>query len=742
MLTCFRSIAPPPSVPQIFVGRDAELSQILGMIFANIESHPARIAILGPGGYGKTALANAVLTHDRIQEYYGDARYFIPCESASSAGALRVKLGKVLGISECPADTLWSYIYATLSLKQSILCFDNFESAWDQPEDIKQSIEELLSKITEHHGVTVLITLRGTERPAKTKWTQPFLEPLKTLDCDAAKEVWEQIAEHYDMFSKKLLEAVNYVPLAVNLLAHLAQVTPSKLLWKEWNLKHIKLIKTGHMHRLSDLEYSIQLSIDSERMRANPSARALLGVLSMLPDGIHIEHMENFMKILTNIDVLPCLRVLQQCSLISLLEERYQTHSIVHQFCINQGLILLKHKAALENHYLTLASFDGQKASSQSYAEMRLEVHNTKSILSDILNSKYSNQTRLINATVAFSQFCISIGDFDTTLLSQAIQFIKNNNGAISLSIRCLQAWGELYYFAADIKKAKDKLQEAENLCLTHNSDYDLYGSIVTILGQISMSQHKLDKAAELFQKALDLHKIAKDTLGQGNDCERLGVIFVLQNKLNNAKASFQEAFKYYKASNSKLGQGNVYLGLGEISLSQSKLKEAEDLFQKALKLHKIANNDLSQGYDYKGLGDVYLRQNKLDAAEESFQKALELHKLVKVAVDQGNDYRGLGDVYLQQNKLKEAESSYKSALELYKNAKNVPSQGNALNRLGHIYLKRSQLKEAKGMFEKALKIHEQVGAKGWEKEDREYIDQISSQLKKDVKSRNIYSVH
>jgi tetratricopeptide (TPR) repeat protein len=120
----------------------------------------------------------------------------------------------------------------------------------------------------------------------------------------------------------------------------------------------------------------------------------------------------------------------------------------------------------------------------------------------------------------------------------------------------------------------------------------------------------------------------------------------------------------------------------------------------------------------------------------------LKLHKIANNNLSQGYDYKGLGGVYLQQNRLKEAESSYKSALELYKNAKNVPSQGNALNRLGHIYLKRSQLKEAKGMFEKALKIHEQVGAKGWEKEDREYIDQISSQLKKDVKSRNISSVH
>jgi NB-ARC domain len=237
MLMSSRSIAPPPTVPQTFVGRDAELAHVIGMIFDNIQSHPARIAILGPGGFGKTTLANAVLTHDDIMKYYGDARYFVPCESVSSSGALLIKLGKVLGhgVQESQADTLWPHIYATLCSKESILCFDNFESIWDQPDDVKQSAEELLSRITELCCVTVLITMRGTERPAKTKWTQPFLEPLRTLDHDAAKKVWEQITGYYDIFSEKLLEAVENVPLAVDLLAHLAQGQRalSKLLWDE-----------------------------------------------------------------------------------------------------------------------------------------------------------------------------------------------------------------------------------------------------------------------------------------------------------------------------------------------------------------------------------------------------------------------------------------------------------------------------------------------------------------------------
>ena len=88
------------------------------------------------------------------------------------------------------------------------------------------------------------------------------------------------------------------------------------------------------MHRLSNLEYSIQLSIDCQRMTANPSAKSLLGVLSMLPDGLHIKQLKQFQGMLFDVDITLCLQTLQQCSLIKFTEERYQLHPIVQHVCM------------------------------------------------------------------------------------------------------------------------------------------------------------------------------------------------------------------------------------------------------------------------------------------------------------------------------------------------------------------------------------------------------------------------
>ena len=312
-----------PSAPQIFFGRDAELAQIVDMITANIGSRPARIAILGLGGYGKTTLARAVLTIKQIEDHFGSARYFVPCESITSSEALLTELGMSLGVLEGDTDALWSRICATLTFKDSIICFDNFESPWDQHAEIKQSVEEVLSRVTALPCVTVLITMRGAERPAQTQWTQPFLKPLETLGPDSAKEIWQAIAGNYDQFSEKLIEAVDYVPLAIDLLSHISQVTPSELLWEEWNSKQMRAIQKGQENRLLNLEYSIQLSLNSGRMRANPSSRNLLGVLSMLPDGLHIKQLSNFRAMFVDIDVISCLQTLLQCGLIMLIKERY-----------------------------------------------------------------------------------------------------------------------------------------------------------------------------------------------------------------------------------------------------------------------------------------------------------------------------------------------------------------------------------------------------------------------------------
>ena len=722
-------LAQGPTTPQIFFGRDAELAQIVQMITTNIGSRPARIAILGPGGYGKTTLAHAVLTVDVIREHFGGARYFVPCESVTSSGALLTELGKSLGVVSSGSDALWSRVLATLTSTESIICFDNFESPWDQPAETKHTVEELLSRVTELHRVTVLITMRGAERPAQTQWTQPFLKPLETLDHDAAKEIWQAIAGNYDSFSEKLIEAVDYVPLAINLLSHLSQVMPPALLWKEWNTKQTKANQKGQEHRLSNLEYSIQLSINCGRMKANLSAKNLLGVLSIPPDGLHLKHLDKFDDILVGLDITSCLQTLLQCSLIKLNEERYQPHPIVQHYCLNQGMLLSKHKAAIDKLYISFALYDHMAVSSKEYGEMVLEVNNTRATILSLLDSNYKDESTLVDASIKFALFCINIGDHSDKVISQTVEFVQKNSGSKLLLIQSLHQLGSVYFYGANFEKAKEKLQEAEKLCLNDPHAYSqLYGSISVYIGDIYVLEDALDDAEDCYQKALRIWKDQNDIYMQGVLYEKLGNLYRRLWRLDEAVTLYQSAIQCHEGTNEPIAQGRNYHGLGVVYLEQNELIKAEDALQMALRFHETTNSILDLGNDYDTLGRIYLELKRVEDATITCKKALEHHKLANDTLGQGNDHHLLGEVHIFEGKANEAEISFKRALELHKMANNGLCQGSDCSFLGKIYMQRGQLHDAKAMFEKAIYFKKKAGLSA--KYEVECMNYVITQMK------------
>ena len=671
-----------------------------------------------------------MLTVDSIREHFGSARHFVPCESITSSGALLNELGKTLGVVKGGPDTLWSPIQAELSSKDTIICFDNFESPWDQPVEIKHSVEELLSRVTELHCVTVLITMRGEERPARTQWTQPFLKQLDTLDHDAAKDIWQAIAGNYDEFSEKLIEAVDYVPLAVDLLSHLSQVTASELLWEEWNSKQTKAIQMGQGHRLSNLEYSIQLSVDSGRMRANVSAKNLLGVLSTLPDGLHKKQLKKFKGILVDLDVISCLQTLLQCSLIKLSNERYQPHPLVCHFCFTQDMLLPKHKAIIANVYITLALSDYRKASSEAYGEMVLEVNNTKATLLSLLNSSYEDELTLFDASITFTEFCTSTGDHSDRVISQVVESAQRNGGAMAFLIKSLYQWGRLYYHAHNIERAQEKMQEAEKLCLLcSNVDNGLYGSIFEGLGDIYVQQDALDDAKAHYQKGLELFKDRNYLFQQGRLLSKLGKLYWRLGKLDQATMLYQSSIQSLQDYGS-VTQGNNYQGLGWIYLSQNRLIEAEAAVQEALKHHKTVNSFYGQGNDYQLLEDIYSVLKRPEDAIYACQKALGYHKVANDNLGQGNDHLSLGRIYISQGKMDEAENSLQKASECHIVAQDGLGQGNDFQWLGYLYMKKGQLDDARDMFEKAMVLHRKTQAHAGEILDAEYLNAVLTKMK------------
>jgi tetratricopeptide (TPR) repeat protein len=428
-------------------------------------------------------------------------------------------------------------------------------------------------------------------------------------------------------------------------------------------------------------------------------------------------------------DILLSLQVLQQCSLIRVIGERYQTHPIIRSFCNHHNFVSRKHRDLLINFYIKLAScpYDAQPG---RHAEMVVEVNNTKSILFHLLQSNYKDDAKLVNAILEFRKFHSNIGDHSDKLMSQAVQFLQKKDNAIPLLIRCLHSWGKLLYCSSNFISARNKFQEAEKLCsasLENNSSF--HADIFCELGQLHILLDALKDAEALYQKALAIHKIANDIIGQGSDYCGLGQIYYRLGKLHEAESLFSKALELHTNANDVLWQGNDNNQLGKIYLRQCEPDKAKTSYFQALDLHKIANDNLGQGHDYNGLGDAYLMLHKPNEAETSFYKALDFHKLANSVLDQGHDYYGLGKVYLSLGRLEKAESSFYKALDLHKVTNSVLGQGNDLLELGKLYVKMSKLKDAKRMFEEALIMHKQAQAPVGQENDEYYLNKVLPKL-------------
>ncbi|KAJ7205435.1 P-loop containing nucleoside triphosphate hydrolase protein [Mycena pura] len=263
----YSSAAILPPAPAIFFGRDKEVDRVVDLI---VNDEPASVAIVGTGGIGKTSIALASIHHSKVQEHFQTQQFFLSCEATSTSDSLVQALLKLFGLSvdanssTSPSDTLTILKHLGID---------------------KDQVELLLVKIVAVRHLTLVITSRDSDHPRGIKWSE--LKPIQPLAIEAAIETWDAISHSHDDFSILLIQAVECIPLAVTLLAQLAQADSSKALWASWKSESTKFIRSdGSESRLNSLDLSIQLSIQSPRLCACSGAIDFFGVLCMLPQGM------------------------------------------------------------------------------------------------------------------------------------------------------------------------------------------------------------------------------------------------------------------------------------------------------------------------------------------------------------------------------------------------------------------------------------------------------------------------
>ncbi|KAJ7105826.1 hypothetical protein C8R44DRAFT_745484 [Mycena epipterygia] len=213
-----RSLSMLPASPKIFYGREEEVKHLVNTIMrADPITGAARIAICGAEGVGKTAVALAAAHSPEVSQLFGQQRYFVECDGATDAKQLVCAIALALGLESTGKKPVIRQLTALggggetktvegeekkegegeekeKEKKPVLLVLDALDRAW-KPHENRSAVEDFLSLLADLQHVTLIVTVRGGERPRQVRWTRPFLPTLSPLAPPSARLAFLDISD-------------------------------------------------------------------------------------------------------------------------------------------------------------------------------------------------------------------------------------------------------------------------------------------------------------------------------------------------------------------------------------------------------------------------------------------------------------------------------------------------------------------------------------------------------------------
>ncbi len=232
--------------PPLCFGREEEIRELTGAL--GLEA-PQPIPVLGPPGIGKTTVLLTTLHARKLAERFGNRRFYLDCAENPEREELSSVLAQRLGLGED--------VSGELEDSPALLVLDHAEKSWDAD---PQGFEDLLRRLDEVEGLSLVVSLRGEERPVGPGWRDAFR--IGPVELAATRDSFLAIAgERFrpDPDLDALLEAVDRLPLAVELLARLAEGEDGLGdLLRRWHETRESLLRRGE--RPSKVEVCRELS--------------------------------------------------------------------------------------------------------------------------------------------------------------------------------------------------------------------------------------------------------------------------------------------------------------------------------------------------------------------------------------------------------------------------------------------------------------------------------------------------
>jgi tetratricopeptide (TPR) repeat protein len=687
-----------PGLPRGFYGRETEFADLVDTLLSD---NPPPTPVLGDAGHGKSALTLEALHDPRVAARVGARRYFVRGESAPSRATLVGEIAKAMKVPLVP--DLESAVFAAIEVGPALLVLDNTETPWHGD---SRAVEEFLGQLAAIPHVALVASIRGHARPGEVPWREAIT--VGPLDLDSARKAFLNVAGtkfRADPRLDDLLRAVDRMPLAVELLAYVAESEADLApVWERWQAERSAMLRRGDgTHRQMNLGLSLEISIQGPRM--DDDARRLLSLLGFLPDGIARE----------DVNALLPGRGLASASKLRQVGLAFDDGARLRVLVPVREHVGEKHPPSAADrdraidHFVALGESLGAKVGAEGGAEavkrLGADLANLNAMI--LAGLDRTDPDPAIAAAAGLANLTLFTGLGSSGPLERGVEVARSSNNPGG-EARCHYWLGVIAYSRSDHDAARRRYEVA--LPLYRRVD-DVQGEADCIrrLGDIARERSDHNAARQRYDDALSLYRGVGYVEGEADCIRRLGDIALARSDHDAARQRYEDALPLYRRVGSVRGEASCICRLGNIALARSDHDAARQRYEVALPLYQRVGDIEGEADCIKSLGDIAFDRSDHDAARQRYEDALPLYKRVGSVLGEANCIRSLGDIALRRSDDDAARQRYEDALPLYRRVGDVLGEANCIQGLGDIALDRSDHDAAREHFVKSLGLYQKI---------------------------------
>jgi len=363
-----------PPRPSIFFGRDGIVKDIVNILLRPQQRH---VALIGPGGIGKTSIAKAVLNEELIVSMF-HARIFLTFDDvAYSMMTYQTFLDRIAEAIGIPVSTRIAIMHRLKKLQSILLVVDNAEIFVECGPDAFRDISKMLDSIGTLSRIIFTTRVSDTV-PSNLVWSRIQVDTLEQNAAFATFSATYEL-EVITQSTERIIEELEYHPLSINILANAAAVNrwPLKQLEENWLCQRKSSILETAKDRYHSVGIAFEISVSCSAFdETRVLVMKLLRAVSFLPEGIHRRDLDSILQIDSAIKIAESIC---RCSLAYWRGDRLTVLSPIRIYIMEQHNIDLSYEdeliTSIRHHFHSQLEIDPAYCAREEHANIDRIFH-------------------------------------------------------------------------------------------------------------------------------------------------------------------------------------------------------------------------------------------------------------------------------------------------------------------------------------------------------------------------------